>query len=239
MLIPCPGMSTQESRGMLTTVTRLRSADTCMSISVSEFVLTSSPTCSTTSWWWVSPVRWSTPATRMFSGPVVPESDVPASTRLMVSLMYPVSPQAPPATISTTADSAPQIISPSRRRRASRLVATRAASRPCGSECRYCRGGRCRRVPPRPSSRPSLMPLPRTGTGSRVPAPGQGTQAAGRSPVAAPAARPAVSPAGQVFHRCWRVSPRLGGPDWRLGRPGIRAAPGWPLPLASAIVTSE
>ncbi len=47
-----------------------------MSISVSEFVLTSLPTCSTTSWWWVSPVRWSTPATRMFSGPVVPESDV-------------------------------------------------------------------------------------------------------------------------------------------------------------------
>jgi len=42
-------MFTHESRGMLTTVTRERSADTCISISVSELELTSLPTCSTTS----------------------------------------------------------------------------------------------------------------------------------------------------------------------------------------------
>ena len=87
LLKPCPGMFTQESRGMLITVTRLRSPDTWISIIVSELELTSSPTCSASSWWRVSPERWSTPASSTFSGPLAGVPAVPALTRPMVSLM--------------------------------------------------------------------------------------------------------------------------------------------------------
>src|ERR1700761_6135628 len=100
----------------------------------------------------------------MFSGPLLAESAVPALTRLMVSLTPPVSPQAPPATRSTTADRAPQMSRARRRCRADRLLATRAENRPWASECSDSRVGGRRSVLPRTWSCPSLTGAPTPGS---------------------------------------------------------------------------
>jgi hypothetical protein len=85
--MPCPGISTQESRGRLTTDTLRWSAATCTTISVSELLLATRPTCSWSCCLRVSPVRRSTPATRMVSGPVDGAPAVPALTRATWPLM--------------------------------------------------------------------------------------------------------------------------------------------------------
>ena len=84
--MPCPGMSTQESRGRLTTCALAWLAGMCTSISVSELALIVSPTCSLTSCRLVSPPRVSTPATRMLTGPLNGVPEVPAFTRPRLAL---------------------------------------------------------------------------------------------------------------------------------------------------------